>query len=151
MHSPKLQDWSLTMRLFYVISRTLVRGESYISVKIQLVYSTALADWAQLFKILSLWKWKRLRKVIKDSIISFLTSQMTRIKLFHNQAIGLMSKVFADRLGDQFSIPGRVILKTRKMVLDAVLLNTQHYKVRIKGKEEQSREWNSALPYTWVS
>ena len=28
------------------------------------------------------------------------------------------------------------------------LLNTQHYKVRIKGKVEQSREWSSALPYT---
>ena len=32
------------------------------------------------------------------------------------------------------SVPGRVILKTQKMVLDASLLNTQHYKVRIKGK-----------------
>ena len=26
------------------------------------------------------------------------------------------------------------------MVLDAALLNTQHYKIRIKGKVEQSRE-----------
>ena len=48
------------------------------------------------------------------------------------------------------SIPGRVIPKTLKMVLDATLLNTQHYKVRIKGKVEQSREWSSALPYTSV-
>ena len=31
------------------------------------------------------------------------------------------------------------------MVLNASLLNTQHYKVRIKGKVEQSREWSSAL------
>ena len=31
------------------------------------------------------------------------------------------------------------------MVLDAALLNTQHYKVRIKGKIEQSREWSSDL------
>ena len=30
------------------------------------------------------------------------------------------------------------------MVLDADLLNTQHYKVRIKGKVEQSREWSSS-------
>ena len=36
--------------------------------------------------------------------------------------------------------------KTLKMVLDPALLNTQHYKVRIKGKEEQSRELNNALP-----
>ena len=30
------------------------------------------------------------------------------------------------------SIPGRVIPKTQKMVLDAALLSTQHYKVRVK-------------------
>ena len=36
----------------------------------------------------------------------------------------------------------------KKMVLDAALLNTQHYKVRIKGKVEQSRERSSVLPYT---
>ena len=34
------------------------------------------------------------------------------------------------------------------MVLDAALLNTQYYKVRIKGKVEQSRERSNALPYT---
>ena len=38
--------------------------------------------------------------------------------------------------------------RLKKMVLDAALLNTQHYKVRIKGKVEQSREWSSALSYT---
>ena len=58
-----------------------------------------------------------------------------------------MDRVFA---GDPGSIPGRVIPKTLKMVLDATLLNTQHYKVRIKGKVEQSRESCSALPYTLV-
>ena len=36
------------------------------------------------------------------------------------------------------------------MVLDASLLNTQHYKVRIKGKVEQSKEGSSALLYTLV-
>ena len=34
------------------------------------------------------------------------------------------------------------------MVVDAALLNTQHYKARIKGEVEQSRERNSAFPYT---
>ena len=38
--------------------------------------------------------------------------------------------------------------RLKKMVLDATLLNTQHYKVRIKGKVEQSRKRSSALPYT---
>ena len=61
-----------------------------------------------------------------------------------------MSRVFANGPGGQGSIPGRVIAKTQKMVLDAALLNTQHYKVRIKGKVEQSKEESSALPDTSV-
>ena len=40
--------------------------------------------------------------------------------------------------------------KDSKIVLDTALLNTQHYKVRIKGKVEQSGEWSSALSYTSV-
>ena len=40
--------------------------------------------------------------------------------------------------------------KLKKMVFDASLLNIQHYKVGIKGKVEQSREWSSALPCTLV-
>ena len=60
--------------------------------------------------------------------------------------IGLVGRVFANGPGDQGSISGRVIPKTLKMVLDTFLLNTQHYKVRIKGKVEQSREWSSTLP-----
>ena len=36
------------------------------------------------------------------------------------------------------------------MVLDTSLLNTQQYKVRIKGKVEQSKEKSSAVPYTSV-
>ena len=64
--------------------------------------------------------------------------------------IGLAVRVFANGPGDLGSIPGRVIPKTQKMVLDVSLLNTQHYKVRIKGKVEQSRERSSALPYTLV-
>ena len=56
--------------------------------------------------------------------------------------------VFANRLGDQGLIPGRVIPKTQKMVLDAALLSTHYYKVRIKVKVEQSWEWSSTLLYT---
>ena len=41
---------------------------------------------------------------------------------------------FSNGPGDQGLIPGRVIPKTQKMVLDTALLNTQNYKVRIKGK-----------------
>ena len=51
-----------------------------------------------------------------------------------------MSRVFANDPGDRSSIPGRIISKTQKKVLDAALLNTRHYKVKIKGKVEQSWE-----------
>ena len=46
-----------------------------------------------------------------------------------DRAIGQTGRVFANG-------PGRVIPKTQKIVLDATLFNTQHYKVRIKGKVE---------------
>ena len=36
------------------------------------------------------------------------------------------------------------------LLIDATLLNIQDYKVRIKGKVEQSKEWSSILPYTSV-
>ena len=62
----------------------------------------------------------------------------------------MMVRVFANGPGDPVSIPGRVISKTQKMVHDASLLNTQHYKVQIKGKVKQSRERSSALSYTLV-
>ena len=54
--------------------------------------------------------------------------------------------MFANGQSDWGLIPGRDIPKTQKTVLDASLLNTQHYKVRIKGKIEKSREKSSAFP-----
>ena len=48
------------------------------------------------------------------------------------------------------SIPCHVIPKTQKMVLDIFLFNTKHYKVRIKGKVEQSKKRSSAIPNTSV-
>ena len=61
-----------------------------------------------------------------------------------------MGKVFADGLRDLSSIPGRVKPKTQKIVLGAIFLNTQHYKVWINGKAGQSKERSSALPYLLV-
>ena len=40
--------------------------------------------------------------------------------------------------------------RLKKMVLDAALLNIQHYKVRIKGKVDESRERSSPLPYSLI-
>ena len=62
-----------------------------------------------------------------------------------------MVRLFANGPGDLGSIPGRVIQKTLKMVLDASLLNTQHYKVRIKGKVEKSRKGVAPTPIPWCS
>ena len=53
-----------------------------------------------------------------------------------DENVFLMVRVFAKGPGELGSIPGRVIPKTQKMVLYATLLNTQYYKVRIKGKVE---------------
>ena len=54
-----------------------------------------------------------------------------------NQAIDPMCRVFTNGLGDWGLISSRVISKTQKMVLDAALLNTQHYKVSIKGNGKE--------------
>ena len=59
--------------------------------------------------------------------------------------IGLVGRVFATGLGDLGSIPSYVMPKTLKIVFDTSLLNTQQYKVHIKGKVERSWERNSAL------
>ena len=47
-----------------------------------------------------------------------------------------------------YSIPGQIIPKTKKIILDMSLLNTQHYKVHIKGKVELSLEKSNVLPDT---
>ena len=45
-----------------------------------------------------------------------------------------MLRVFPNGPGDRYSIPGLVIPKTKKMLHVDSLLNTQHYKARIKDK-----------------
>ena len=59
-----------------------------------------------------------------------LTSSIFRLVI----SISLVGRVFVNGPGDLSSIPGRIIPKTLKMILDTSLLNTQQYKVRIKGK-----------------
>ena len=70
------------------------------------------------------------------------------IVILYNRLTGPVGRVFANGPGDLGSIPGRVIPKTLKMVLDTSLLNTQHNKVHIKGKVDQSKERSGTLPYT---
>ena len=86
----------------------------------------------------------------KGYVFKYKPLTTNEFKVFINCLIGLVGKVFANGLGDLGSIPGRVIPKTLKMVLDTSLLNTQQYKVHIKGKVKQSRERSNALLYATV-
>ena len=70
--------------------------------------------------------------------------------ILSGRSIGQVGRTFANGPRDLGSIPGRVIPKTLKMVVDTSLLNTQQYKVRMEGKVEQFWEKSSALPYTSV-
>ena len=67
-----------------------------------------------------------------------------------SRAIGLISRVFVKGPRRLVFNPRSSHTKDSKIVLNVALLNTQRYKIRIKGKVEQSREWSSALPHTSV-
>ena len=89
---------------------------------------------------------------IKYIFLGFLRfiSRASRIfspSLLISCAIDMMVRVFANSAGFN---PRSNHTKDSKMVLDATLPNTQYYKVRIKGKVEQSRKWSIALPYNSV-
>ena len=88
--------------------------------------------------------------ILKNNIYIFHLSLLNLFLILSLFVNGPAVRVFANGPEDLGSIPGQVIPKTLKMVLDTTLLNTQHYKVWFKGKVEQSWEWSSALPYTLV-
>ena len=67
-----------------------------------------------------------------------------------NRLIIPVGRVFANGPKYLGSIPVCIIPNTLKMVLQTSLLNTQQYKVRIKGKEKQSRKMSSSLHYSLV-
>ena len=156
-HSVKLKDWSLTIRSFSVILKTLVLG-SYSSAKVQSVYSTGPANRTCSYKNMFIRWWfivptqniHRDRTIKSEKLDTKDGAKLMPSIYFLNQSIGMMVRVFANGLGDLGSIPRRVIPKTRKMLLDASWLNTRHYKVWIKDKVEQSKETSCTLPYTLV-
>ena len=55
----------------------------------------------------------------------------------HDDDDDCLSRIFAIGPVDLGSISGRVIPKTQKMIFDAALFNTRHYKVRIKRGVEK--------------
>ena len=63
--------------------------------------------------------------------------------MISNRAIGIMVRMFARRPGFN---PRSSHTKDSKMVLNAILFNTQHYKVRIKG--EWSNPGKGVVPPT---
>ena len=65
--------------------------------------------------------------------------------------IGIMVRVFTNSLGDLGLIPGRVIPMTKIIVLDAILFNIQHYKVRIKSKVNNAGNGVAPSPTPWCS
>ena len=135
------------------------------------MYSTSPVNWAHKFQVLIQIDLPRLPKVLcykieidktlelmSNNILSFVRNNFKRVSnayptysKYKIPDIGLAVRVFTNGPGDLGSIPGRVIPKTQKMVLDASLLNTQHYKVRIKGKVKQSREGVAPSPTPWCS
>ena len=125
--------WILAIRCSLGRLLVCVVGKSYSSMKVHSTYSTAPAEESK----------------------SDIPKNETEPDIIYSDDISMNTRnpghwEFANGPGDWVSIQGRVIPNTQKMVLNAALINTQHYKVRIKGKVEQFREWSSALPYTSV-
>ena len=58
--------------------------------------------------------------------------------------------MFANDPWDWGSMPGRVMRKTQKMVLDASLLNTQHYTVQIKVKLSNPGKRITVTNFTYI-
>ena len=69
----------------------------------------------------------------------FIVILVQRILLYTSR-FTLVCRVFTNGPGDLGSIPPRHT-KASKMVLDASLLNTQHYIVGIKGKWNNPKKW----------
>ena len=95
------------------------------------------------YQILSRMKW--LKNYVHCTTLKIIFSVMRNC--FFNE----LSRMFINGPGDRDSIPDQLILKTQKMVLDTSLLNTQHYKVRIKSKLEQSKNGAAPFPTPWRS
>ena len=87
----------------------------------------------------------------KSYIIPSLELILHNIALNYSMLIGLVGRVFANGPGDLGSIPGRVIPKNFKMVLDASLLNTQQYKVASRVKWSNPGRGVAPFPTPWCS
>ena len=124
-------------------------GESQLSIYSYKMYlqcecfkKTCGRDYTWCFRKINKYKMLFLHMLLKFDVIWTRIAQVVRLPL-----IVLVGRVLTNGPGDLGSIPGRVLPKTLKMVLDTSL----QYKVRIKGKVEPSREWSSTLLFTRCS
>ena len=62
-----------------------------------------------------------------------------------------MSRAFTNGLEDHGSIPGRIIPKTQKMVLDAALLNTHYWKDQGQSGAIQGMEKHPSQHFSVVA
>ena len=79
------------------------------------------------------------REHLSDVIFNFCTGSLAK---------WLEGLLMVQETGVQSQVESYQRLK--KMVLDATLLTTQHYKARIKSKVEQSSEWSSTPTHLGV-
>ena len=93
------------------------------------------------------WNWKAYKEKLKKKIIKRVKdySYNKRLEKLEFWLIGIMVLVFTNGPGDLGSITGQVIPKTKKMVLDATLLNPQHYMVQSKW----SNPGEGVKPFHW--
>ena len=72
------------------------------------------------------------------SLFSLSLSLLVCVCVYIYIYFGLVGIVFTNGLGDRGSIPGRVILKTWKVVFDTFLFNTRHCKGKVELKRQRS-------------
>ena len=101
----------------------------------QHIHKVIMAKLTDIHNKTNIYEWKQYGIIFYVYICHFISDPLVE-SLPIAQETGVQSQV--------------VIPKTQKMVLDATLLNIQHYRVHIKGKVEQSREKSNALHYTLV-
>ena len=88
---------------------------------------------------------------VYSSTLAFILIRRLSIFEMTKPDIGLVVRVFVNGPGDLGSIPGRVIPKIQKMVLDSSLTDTQHYKVLIKEKLSNPGKGVAPSPTRWCS
>ena len=130
-------DYTKNSRIYMTIICTLVKKDYFYFAP----FAHIVCSWKHMYEFLllrhgcvSFFFSKEITKMVQNEFLLLSYREIGEIRINY---IGL-SRVFANCPGARSSIPSRVIPKTKKkMVLDAALLNTQHYKVRIKCKMEQ--------------